>query len=90
MIQLELQRSTQEMESALYLLGQVLIPLEINGEIWALACQIARKAYRSGKTIPNTDILIYATAHHHRYHVFHNDKHFDWLDEITSQNIAER
>lgn len=90
MVRLELQRSTKERESALSLLTEVLYDLEVSGPVWQSSYDIARAAYRSGKTIPNTDILIYATASRHQAKIFHNDKHFDWLDEITGQNIAER
>jgi len=90
MIRLELQRSTKDRESALSLLAEVILPLEIENEVWEMADEIARTAYRVGKVIPNTDILIYATALHHGTHVFHNDKHFDWLDEITDNSIGER
>lgn len=90
LVQLELQRSTKERESALTLLGEVLSNYEIDQAVWESSFAIARFAYRSGKTIPNTDILIYATASHHKAKILHNDKHFDWLDRITGRNIAER
>lgn len=90
MVLLELQRSTKERESALSLLGEVLITYEINQSVWRSSFEIARSAYRRGKTIPNSDILIYATACHYEAKILHNDKHFDWLDGITGQNIAER
>ena len=90
MIRLELQRSTKARESALRLLSDVLLAVAISYRVWEQADQVARTAYRSGKPVPNTDIMIYATALHHGIRIFHNDKHFDWLDEITGQNIAER
>lgn len=90
MVRLELQRSTKERESALSLLNEVLSDFAITDLVWESAYEIARTSYRAGKTIPNTDILIYAAALSHGIKVYHNDKHFDWLDEITGQNIAER
>lgn len=90
MVLLELQRSKKERESVLSLLSDVLINYEINKPVWCSSFEIARFAYRSGKTIPNTDILIYATAACYKAKILHNDKHFDWLDEVTGQNIAER
>ncbi len=85
MIQLELERSGKERASALALLNEVLPSLEINQAVWSLAHQLARACSRKGKPIPNTDILIYATAQHHGCQVFHNDKHFDWLAEIAAK-----
>lgn len=83
MIQLELQRAGKERASALALLGEVLPSLEINVAVWQLAHQLAQACSRKGKPVPNTDILIYATAQHHGCQVLHNDKHFDWLAEIA-------
>jgi len=85
MIQLELERSGKERASALALLNEVLPSLEINQTVWSLAHQLAQACSRKGKPVPNTDILIYATAQHHGCQVFHNDKHFDWLAEIAAK-----
>jgi len=85
MIQLELERSGKERASALALLNEVLPSLEINQAVWSLAHELAQACSRKGKPIPNTDILIYATAQHHGCQVFHNDKHFDWLAEIAAK-----
>lgn len=85
MIQLELERSGKERASALALLNEVLPSLEINQAVWSLAHQLAQACSRKGKPVPNTDILIYATAQHHGCEVFHNDKHFDWLAEIAAK-----
>ena len=83
MIQLELQRAGKERASALALLGKILPCLEINQAVWQLAHQLAQTCSRKGKPIPNTDILIFATAQHHGCQIFHNDKHFDWLAEMA-------
>jgi predicted nucleic acid-binding protein len=85
MIQLELERSGKERASALALLNEVLPSLEINQTVWSLAHQLAQACSRKGKPVPNTDILIYATAQHHGCQIFHNDQHFDWLAEIAAK-----
>jgi predicted nucleic acid-binding protein len=84
MIQLELQRAGKQRAAALALLNEVLPSLEMNQAVWQLAHQLAQACSRTGKPVPNTDILIYATALHHGCEVFHNDKHFDWLAKIAT------
>jgi predicted nucleic acid-binding protein len=85
MIQLELQRAGKERAAALALLNEVLPSLEINQAVWQLAHQLAQHCSRTGQPVPNTDILIYATARHHGCELFHNDKHFDRLAKMVSQ-----
>jgi len=85
MIRLELQRAGKERASALALLDDVLPCLDITPAVWQLAHELAQACSRKGKPVPNTDILIYATAQHHGCQVFHNDKHFDWLAEIAAK-----
>ena len=85
MVQLELQGYKQSEAKAVQLIVETVPKLDITPKVWSLACQIARKCRIAGKPVPNTDILIYATAQHHGYEVFHNDKHFDWLDEICCE-----
>lgn len=85
MIRLELQRAGKERASALALLDEVLPSFEISPAVWHLAHQLAQACSRKGKPVPNTDILIYATAQHHGCQIFHNDKHFDWLAEIADK-----
>ena len=82
MIKLELQRSGKERESALSIFEEVLSDFEINQFVWDLAHKIAKNCSRKGRPVPNSDILIYATARYHGCEIFHNDKHFDWLAEI--------
>jgi predicted nucleic acid-binding protein len=84
MIQLELQRAGKERSSAIALLNEVLPSLEINQTVWLLALQLAQACSHKGKLVPNTEILIYATAEHHGCQVLHNDKHFDWIAEIAA------
>jgi predicted nucleic acid-binding protein len=83
MIQLELQRAGKERASALALLDEVLPSLDITPAVWELAHGFAQACSRKGQPVPNTDILIYATAQHHDCHLLHNDKYFDWLEENT-------
>lgn len=87
MVQLELQRTGKNRESALALFEDVLPSLEITQSVWQLACIIGLRCAKKGKPVPNTDVLIYATALHHNCQVFHNDKHFDRLAEIVPQNL---
>ncbi|MFQ3225957.1 MAG: putative nucleic acid-binding protein [Lentimonas sp.] len=81
---IQLQRAGKESASALARLNQVLPSLEITPAVWQLAHQLAQACSRQGKPVPNTDILICATAQHHGCQIFHNDKYFDWLAEIKN------
>ena len=85
LVQLELQGYKQSEAKAIQLIVETVPKLEHCTEVWYLACKIARKCRTAGKPVPNTDILIYATAQHHGCQVFHNDKHFDWLDEVSTK-----
>lgn len=87
-VRLELQGYKDSENKAVRLLGETLVNLETNSQVWALACELAVKCRKRGLVIPNSDALIYSVALHHHCGIFHNDKHFDWLDEITGQNIA--
>ncbi|MGK0176646.1 MAG: putative nucleic acid-binding protein [Zhongshania aliphaticivorans] len=82
-VQLELQGYKQSDEKAVRLIIETVPKLELSTDIWDLAFKIARKCRIAGRPVPNSDILIYATAQHHGCQVFHNDKHFDWLAEIV-------
>ncbi|NBB81488.1 MAG: PIN domain-containing protein [Verrucomicrobia bacterium] len=91
MVFLELQGSPNTRQSvAISLLEPVVPVVHIDAVCWSRACQLARLCHQSGHPVPNTDALIYATAERHGCEALHNDKHFDWLDEITGQNITER
>lgn len=88
---LELQGSPNSRQSAAISALEPVLPLyPINQSCWTYAYEIARMSRKLGKPVPNTDILIYATATIYHVKVLHNDKHFDRLDKITGQNIAER
>ena len=51
--------------------------LDISDDVWDLACDLARKARRGGKTVPASDLLIAACARHHQVGIEHADSHFD-------------
>jgi len=87
-VRLELQSYKDSENKAVSLLTGTLPNLETNPQVWTLACEIALKCRKKGIVIPNSDILIYTIAMHHGCLLFHQDKHFDWLDEITGRQIA--
>lgn len=82
MVRLELQRSGKNRESTITLFSEILPDLEITQTVWSLAYTIALTCAKNGRPVPNTDVLIYATALHHDCRVLHNDKHFDRLEEM--------
>ena len=57
----------------------VLPSLGIDDEVWQEAFELASRARRDGKTIPPSDILIYACARHHGAAIEHVDAHFEML-----------
>lgn len=57
----------------------VLPSLGIDDEVWQEAFELASRARRDGKTIPPSDILIYACARHHGTEIEHVDVHFEML-----------
>lgn len=83
LVHLELQGYKQSEKKAVQLIMESTPVLETPLEVWKFACKVARLCRKSGRPVPNTDVLIYATALHHNCEVFHNDKHFDWLTEIA-------
>jgi predicted nucleic acid-binding protein len=87
-VRLELQSYKDSENKAVSLLSSTLQNLETNGQIWDQACDTALKCRKRGIIIPNSNILVYSIAMHYGCHVFHQDKHFNWLDEITGQQIA--
>lgn len=82
---LELQGYRRSEEKAVRLIIETVPKLDHSEEVWEHACQIARKCRKAGYPIPNSDILIYATAKHHNCQVFHSDKHFIQLAEIDGR-----
>ena len=53
--------------------------LAIDDDVWQTAFDLASRARQAGKTIPSSDILIYACARHHGTEVEHADAHFEML-----------
>lgn len=91
MILLELQGSPNSKQSAAISILEPTLPLfSINQDCWNYSYELSRVSKSQGKPVPNTDALIYATASIHQIKLTHNDKHFDWLDEITGHSITER
>lgn len=88
LVHLELQGYKQSEKKAVQLIIESTPVLATSLEVWKLACKISRLCRKKGRPVPNTDILIYATALHHNCEVFHNDKHFDWLTELAPRKSA--
>jgi predicted nucleic acid-binding protein len=62
--------------------------LGIDDEVWQAAFDLAREARRGGKTIPASDIVIYACARHHETEIEHVDAHFDMLASLDSATLG--
>ena len=56
--------------------------LAIDDDVWQASFELARAARGGGKTIPPSDILIYACARRHGLTVEHADTHFDMLTAV--------
>jgi len=68
------------------LLGEyeaVLPELPIDDRVWLAAYDLASRARRAGKTIPATDILVFACARAHGVEIEHADGHFDMLAGLS-------
>lgn len=61
---------------------QVLPELDMPGEVWEIACDLARRARAAGLTVPVTDLLIVACARHHGVEVDSLDAHFADLAKL--------
>ena len=84
MVLLELQGSPSSRQSTAISLLEPTIPLlHIDTDCWSRANELAKLCHQSGRPVPNTDALIYATAEKYACTILHNDKHFDWLDDIV-------
>jgi len=57
--------------------------LPTSPEVWGLARNLARRCRSAGFTIPATDLLISACAHHHGASIEHRDAHFDRIDQLA-------
>lgn len=60
----------------------VLPDLSIDDAIWRSAYDLAGRARESGKTVPPSDILIFACARAHGVEIEHADDHFDVLERL--------
>ena len=63
--------------------ARTLPELPITGEVWAEAYALAQRARTQGITVPATDVLIAACAHHHGARIETADKDFALLDAVT-------
>jgi len=68
--------------SALREYEAVLPSLGIDDDVWQTAFDLASRARRAGKTIPPSDILIYACARRHGTEIEHVDAHFEMLASL--------
>ena len=84
MVRLELwngARGARE-KAALREFESALPELEMDTEVWALACRLARLARVGGLTVPSTDILIFACARRHGAKIEAADAHFSELEKL--------
>ena len=65
----------QEMETTLPSLG-------MEAAVWDRAVALAAGARAKGITVPATDLLVAACAHHHGAALLHYDGHFDQIAEV--------
>lgn len=63
---------------------RVLPELAIDADVWDQACQLARSCRGVGASVPATDLLIMACAHHHGADLVHADAHFDQSVDTAS------
>ena len=72
---------------------RILPDLPTTADVWDHACQLARSCRAAGVSIPATDLLIMACAHHHGADLVHADAHFDQIVDKASgegRTVAER
>jgi len=60
---------------------EALIQLEITGNTWDRASQLAYSLRRKGVTVPSADVLIAAVAMENGCNLLHADHHFDLIAE---------
>lgn len=53
--------------------------LTITDEVWQVACELAERCRKLGRTVPATDLLIAACARHHGVEIEASDAHFDLI-----------
>lgn len=67
-----------------------LIPeLGITSEVWADACELARRCRVAGVTVPATDLLIAACAYRHGAELEHEDSDFDAIAKAAGRRAHE-
>ena len=66
---------------------EALHQLNFTPEIWTYASELGFSLRRKGLKIPNTDLLISASALIHKYPLWHQDKHFEWIAQHYPLNF---
>lgn len=69
-------------KAALKSLERIVINLQINEEVWARSVELSQLARSNGLTVQAADLLIVATAGHHRVGIDSCDADFDRLLEL--------
>lgn len=69
-------------------LESVLDSLPMDGEVWDIACDLARRARSRGVTIPAADIAIAACAHRHGAAIESADRDFERLAALDAPEDA--
>jgi predicted nucleic acid-binding protein len=66
-------------------LEQTVPELGIGEEVWGRARDLARRCRRAGVSVPATDLLIAACAHHHGARIEHEDADFDTIERVAGR-----
>lgn len=66
---------------------RVLPELPITADVWDHAFALARSCRAAGASVPATDLLIMACAHHHGADLVHADRHFDDIVDTASGEV---
>jgi len=80
---LELMRGNRHQREKAGLVAETLPLLATDVNCWEKAVDFAIRASEAGKSVPNTDILIFACGIAHRARIIHQDRHFDTLEELA-------
>lgn len=57
--------------------------LSVTPAVWDQAMETARRARKSGRSIPTSDLVIQACSTVHGVELLHNDTHFDLISESS-------
>jgi predicted nucleic acid-binding protein len=68
---------------------RLLPELGITDEVWAVACELARRCRAAGVAAPATDLLIAACAFHHGAELEHEDSDFDAIAHVAGRGADE-